>query len=220
MMREESSRRLLAAAVLAVAGGTAMAVLHYPGGYDWTYTVISRLASRTHNPTGGAWVSGGLLAGMLLLWPVVERSFRGGASALPLAALRLGLGGGVLLGVEGLFVLDYSGVVRKGHELIALLTFTGLYAGVLGGYVQRMRCGAQGGWPALLVVLPLVAIGATQLVLYFDQRELGWVSASWRELGVPFWISFAFWQWAAVGLLGAGLAHLLSRPAAARAGGS
>jgi hypothetical protein len=219
-MREETRRQLLAAAVLTVAGGTAMAVLHYPGGYDWTYTVISRLASRTHNPAGGAWVSGGLLAGMLLLWPVVGWSFRGKGFALPRAALRVGLGGGVLLGAEGLFVLDYSGVARKGHELVALLTFTGLYAGVLGGYVQRMRCGVRRVWPALLVVLPLVAIGATQLVLYFDQRELGWVSTSWRELGVPFWISFAFWQWAAVALLGAGLAHLLARPAAAPAAGS
>ena len=69
----------LATAVWAI--GIERAAARYPGSYDWTYTVISALASRKHNPEGAAWFAGwlftigylhlnfwyGLLG--LLVWP-------------------------------------------------------------------------------------------------------------------------------------------------------
>jgi hypothetical protein len=75
--------------------------------------------------------------------------------------------------------------------------------------LQRARHAAVAPWAALLVILPIIAVGLSQFLLYVGQRELGWVNTGWRELGVPLWLSFAFWQWLAVALLGAGLGHLV-----------
>ncbi len=46
------------------------------------------------------------------------------------------------------------------------------------------------------------------LWLYLTQRELGWVDASWREKGIPIWLSFAFWQWWMIASLWVGLGML------------
>jgi hypothetical protein len=211
------------AAVYAVTTGVAVAMARYPGGFDWMYTVISRLASRNHNPDGGAWLSGGLLVGMLLLWPAASGLREpGGPPGLrtAVAALRVGLIGGVLLAIEGLFAIDLSRIARKGHEILALVTLLALYGGILGLYVHRIRRDRRAPLTALLVVGPLIAIGLSQMALYFDQRDLGWVNTGWRELGVPLWYSFAFWQWLAVAVLGIGLGHLIATSADVRREGA
>jgi hypothetical protein len=202
-------------AVLAILVGVAVAVTRFPGGYDWAYTVISTLGSHSHNPAGARWLAGSLLAAAILLWPVTHRLSRaftaaGRRPAVSTAALRVGLAGAALLALEGLLVLDLSRVTRKGHEIVALLTFMGAYVGVLGLYAHRVRHTGAALWPALLVILPLCAVGISQLFLYFDQRELGWVHTGWREMGVSVWLSFAFWQWLAVACLGIGLAGLVA----------
>jgi hypothetical protein len=215
------------AAALAVVVGVAVAGSRFPGGFDWAYTVVSRLGSVKHNPEGARWLTGSLLVAAALLWPVVSYlartaptdagppSRRGPAAAI--AALRVGVAGAVLLGLEGLLALDLSVLHRKGHEILALVTFLGFYAGVLGLHVERVRAGVGRLWGAGLVVAPLCAVGLSQLALYAGQRELGWVNTGWRELGVPVWLSFALWQWLAVAFLGLGLGLLLlagRRPAA------
>jgi hypothetical protein len=218
-----------AAAVLAIMLGTGVAIAQFPGGFDWAYTVISKLASRKHNPAGGFWLSGALLAAVIVLWPVAGHAAHSGGAGphrwrrLASAALHAGLLGAGLLALEGLLGLDFSSVIRKGHEVLALLTLLGMYAGVLGLYWHRIRQDASFLWPALLVLLPIVAVGASQLTLYVHQRDLGWVNSDWRAMGVPLWLSFAFWQWLAVILLGTGLGHLLltsdaAPPAMRRAG--
>lgn len=201
-------------AILAVVLGVVASARSFPGGFDWVYTVVSRLASPRRNPAGGMWVSGGLLSAVVLLWPVVDyldrTAARGSTRArVSISALRLGLLGGAVLAIEGLLALELSGFHRKAHEAVALLTFLGFYLGVLGLQVHRVRHFASSVWPALVVVLPLCAVGASQVALYFDQRALGWVDTSWREIGVPFWLSFAFWQWLAVAFLGVGIGLLL-----------
>jgi hypothetical protein len=203
-----------AAAAFIVVAGVVCAAVRFPGGFDWAYTVISRLGSNRHNPDGAIWLSASLLAAVVLLWPVaahLDRTTAGGRgrALVSITALRAGLIGGALLAVEGLLSLDLSRMGRKAHELLALLTFVGLYWGVLGLHLHRIRSGASSLWPALLVVVPLCAVGASQLALYFDQRELGWVNTGWRELGVPLWLSFAFWQWLAAAFLGSGLGYLV-----------
>jgi hypothetical protein len=199
-----------------VIAGVGIAAASYPGGYDWAYTVISRLASRRHNPAGGVWLSGLLLAGMALLWPAVRRlGSRDGVGAgrgWALLALRLGVVAGVLLGLEGLFAVDLARVGRKAHEALAIVALLGFYTGVLGLSAQRIRHAPGFPWPMVLVIVPILAIGASQLALYFDQRELGWVNTGWRELGVPLWLSFAFWQWLAVAFLGIALGWLCATP--------
>ena len=202
---------LYGAAALTLILGVAAAAVQFPGGFDWVYTVISRLGSRTHNPSGALWLLGSLLAAVALLWPVTNALSAAHAHPrVAITALRIGLIGGALLAVEGLFMLDLSVITRKGHEIVALATFLGLYTGVLGLYLHRIRHSASSLLPALLVILPLCAVGVSQLALYFDQRDLGWVDTAWREMGVPFWLSFAFWQWMAVAFLGVGLGYLVT----------
>lgn len=202
------------AATLVLAVGVVVAFSRYPGGYDWVYTVVSRLASPTRNPDGGHWVTGSLLLAVLLFWPATYHLARahtagGRRPRLPITALRVGLAGAALLAVEGLLGLDFSRPFRKGHEALAIVTFLGFYGGVLGLFFHRARYGTGSVMGGLVVILPLVAVGLSQTALYFDQRDLGWVNTEWRELGVPFWLSFAFWQWLAVLFLGLGLGYLV-----------
>lgn len=203
-------------AALAVILGVAAAARNYPGGFDWAYTVISRLASERRNPDGALWLSGGFLAGMVLLVPVTAYLARvgsesGSAGLRSVLLLRLGVAAGIVLGLEGLLRLDLSVIHRKGHEAVALIAFLGFYGGVLGLHLHRVRRQGESVWPALLVLAPLVAVGLSQVALYFDQRDLGWVDTDWREIGVPVWLSFAFWQWLAVAFLSLGLGHLVLR---------
>lgn len=206
---------LYGAAVMAVAIGVIMAASRFPGGYDWAYTVISRLASNRQNPEGGRWLAASLLVAVVLLWPVANhfawRFSQGGAMPrLAVGVLRVGLVGGALLAFEGLLNLQLSRQLEKAHEALALATFLGFYGGVLGLYAHRVREALSFVAPALLVILPLCAVGITQLMLYIGQRDLGWVDTNWREFGVPLWLSFAFWQWLAVVFLALGIGYLIA----------
>ena len=197
--------------VLAVATfwvGVEMAARHFPSQpYDWMYRVVSELASRKHNPEGGRWFSTALGLSMLALWPVVSQLRDTiGERRWPILALRAGILFGVAVGVERLTFVRFSSLVHNGHEALAVGTFAGLYTGMLGLYWQRVRLGRTG---ALVVAAPLAAIFITQIAIYFDQRDLGWVDHRWREMGVSPWLSFAFWQWLAVAFLWFGLGHLL-----------
>lgn len=190
-----------------------MGARHYPGGFDWPYTVVSALASQKHNPTGSIWFASGLILSMVLLWPYVSSLRKGLFPSLPAAiftisTLRFGMVCGALVGAERLLIHDLSDWVYKAHEILALLAFLGLYFGVLGLLVQVMLRQRIYALPVFLIMSPLLAIGVTQFWLYLDQRDLGWVDTSWRELGIPFWLSFAFWQWLAIGFLGVGLGLL------------
>ncbi len=190
--------------------GVAMAAHQFPDApFDWMYRVVSELASRKHNPPGGHWFSIALGLSMIGLWPVA--SYLAGAAderRWPIFALRAGILFGVAVGLERLTFVRFSSIVDNGHEALAVCAFAGLYVGMLGLYVQRIRRGWTG---ALLVAAPLAAIFVAQAVIYFDQRDLGWVDQSWREMGVSPLLSFAFWQWLAVAFLWVGLGHLLWR---------
>jgi len=193
-----------AAATLGLLAGLAIAIARYPGGYDWLYATLSRLASARRNPEGGLWACGALLLAGLLLWPVarfLERRRPGPNQSPGTAAwlLRIGLVAVAALGLEGLAGLRDSERLGKTHEAIALVAFIGLYAGLLGNLLRGVKSDQTLLAPALLAAIPLCAAGIVQLVLYFDQRDLGWVDVDWREMGVPFWLSFAFWQWVAAG---------------------
>lgn len=199
--------------LLVMCFGSIMAAQYYPGGFDWFYTVASALASQKHNPTGSVWFAGSLSLSMLLLWLYVSSIKTGLSAILPSAgfaitAIRIGLICGFLLGAERLLIHDLSHWIYKAHESLALFTLLGLYVGILGLLLQFMHHKKSNIFPVLLIVSPLVAIGITELWLYFDQHDLGWVDTNWRDKGIPIWLSFAFWQWLAIGLLWTGLGLL------------
>lgn len=199
--------------LLVMCFGTIMATVYYPGGFDWVYTVVSALASMKHNPVGSFWLAGALSLSMVLLWPYVSALKSRLSSSIPatsfaFGALRTGLVCGALLGAEKLLIHDLSNWVYKAHEILALLTFAGLYIGILSLLVQAMLHRKIYLVHVTLVAGPLIAVGITQFWLYVDQRDLGWVDVSWREMGIPFWLSFAFWQWLAILFLWLGLGLL------------
>ena len=202
------------ASFLLLSSGSVLAARHYPGGYDWVYTVASALASHKHNPTGSFWFASALVLAMALLWPYVSAFKQAQHATFPaaekfaIAALRTGLICGALLGLERLLIHNLSDWVYKAHELLGLLTFLGLYFGILALLVLTMHRQRIYAFPVLMIASPLLAIGVTQFWLYLDQRDLGWVDTSWREMGIPFWLSLAFWQWVAIGFLWLGLGLL------------
>jgi len=208
------SRRWYLAALLVMAAGIAAAAWQYPGGYDWVYTVATALASRKKNPAGHLWASAGLFLSMMLLWPSISalrrqlwpesnRAMRLGISALRFAVICF-----ALVGAEGFLLHEFVRRIRKGHEILALAGFLSAYSGVLLLLVLLTVRRRIFLFPVLLVATPLLAVGATQLWLYLEQRHLGWVNPNWREMGIPFWLSFAYWQWLAIALLWAGLGLL------------
>ncbi len=199
-----------ALATAVVGAGVVLAAREYPGGYDWPYTVMSALASSKHNPAGGAWFAVGLMLAMALLWPGARYlKVRSTDTGWSHTALRVGLIAGALVGAERLFVFHLSSLLPKAHEVLALVCFVALYTALLGLTLQRARRHRHHRWAAVVVVLPLVAIGVSQAVIYLGQRDLGWVDRHWRELGVPVTMSLAFWQWLAAAALWAGLGHLI-----------
>jgi len=197
------------------AAGVAAAARDYPGGFDWPYMVASTLASPTDNPAGGMWFAGAWTVSMAMLWwcasllkrrlpPWVSRFARWAYDAL-----QFGLICFALVGLDMLLGRVVSRHIHKGHEIFALVAFFGTYLGVLGSLAGVLRDRRFHVLPVLVVAIPLIGVGITQAWLYFEQRNLGWVDESWRAQGVPVWLSFAFWQWLAIGFLLAGVGLLV-----------
>lgn len=197
------------AALLTMFVGLLLAARHFPGGFDWAYTVVSALMSQKHNPVGSYWFAASLSLAMLLLWPYVSFLKRDLPDASRLIKfIRVGLLFGMLLGAERLFIHDLSHLLYKSHELIALLTFIGLYFGILGLLIKLSVQQPRLRLSMLLVAIPLIVVSVRLFWLYLLQRETGWVDASWREKGIPVWASFAYWQWWMIGFLWLGMGML------------
>lgn len=191
-----------------------LASSRFPGGFDWVYTVASALASQKHNPQGSFWFAGAMTLAMSLLWLYVsalkqrQDSTPSELVTFAIRALRTGLLSGALLGLERLLIRDLSAQFYKAHEILGLFTFFGLYFGIISFLVHAMLRQKVHAFTLMLIVSPLLAIGVTQFWLYLDQRDLGWVDTGWRAMGIPAWLSFAFWQWLAIGFLWLGLGLL------------
>jgi hypothetical protein len=173
-----------------------MAALRYPSEYDWRYMTVSRLLGADHDPAGYLWARAGIalcgLFGFAWAMRLAQRTLQVGyffmacAAVLPESLLR----------------------VPKGHEMLAILAFVGIWCGIVcvmfQSFVQallrRMRSatGRARLVAAALVgaaMLPIVLAGAAQAYVYIEVPDLPWVSLAWRARGVPVYISFAFWEW-------------------------
>jgi len=203
------------AAVTVFGGGVVIGAWGYPGHYDWAYTVTSTLASPKKNPAGGEWFASAWTLSMILLLGGVAAMRRGrnldlhGTGRWWLTTLQFGLICFAFTGFDMMLGRSLTDLVHKGHELLALVAFLATYLGVVGLLADVLREKRRHALPVLLLGTPLVAIGITQFWVYLKQLDLGWVDPSWRAKGIPIWLSFAFWEWLAIGFLFAGIGLLV-----------
>ncbi len=196
-----------------VASCFVVSVGRYPGGYDWRYEVVCRPGYEWVNPAGSVWWSaalGGICAAALPCCAYFHARLRVAAphlSDVARGALMTGLCAGLVVALDGVGFPRLNTFGPKLHEVIATLTFGAIFVGVAGFWwamvvwLSRVRrwsafgCGIL----SLSVVVPFTGAMLSQAYLFFVPNDLGWVGADWAEKGVPLYLSFAFWEWVAVG---------------------
>ncbi len=207
--------------VFAFWGGMLMAARRYPSEYDWRYMTLSNLISPSDNPTGYLWGAAGIVLCSLcgLFWTaVLARRWRHECYGIRLNGIRA---------LQfGYFCLVCAAVlprrllrIQKGHEILAVLAFAGLLIGMVRLMFQaverillrqlRRFSGHARLYAAILAsvaVFPIVLAGLAQAYIHYVLPELPWVNLSWRDRGVPAYLSFAFWEWITCAVLSAYMA--------------
>jgi len=198
-------------AMIVLFGGIGLSWQFFPGGFDWRYQTLSDLVARAKNPEGFRYYCAALVLAPLLVFPLCRYLRNAFAPTTPRTAafsfhaLRTGLGMMVIVGVERLTLTTLSDVIHKGHEYLAIVAFFGLFLGVVGFWLALARSlTRRWNWtPLQLFVLAMISasplLGAiiSQAYLYVVPNDLGWVGPHWAALGVPLYLSFAFWEWLA-----------------------
>jgi hypothetical protein len=185
------------AALAVLCFAIACAAHFFPGPFDWRYQTVSSLLSQVSNPRGSYYFCIGLTLTFAMLLPLpgyyrarLERRAPR-LVAFSFHALRVGFLAALIIGLERLTIRNLADYSPKGHESLAIVAFFGHFFGLAGFWLALSR-------PAALVSLsPLLGIAASQAYLYFVPNELGWVGPHWADLGVPLYLSFAFWEWVA-----------------------
>jgi hypothetical protein len=211
------------AGVVAFWIGICMAARHYPSEYDWRYITISSLVYPDRNPTGHVWASAGIflcgLGGLCWVTAVASRYGPDAAGQRPPGIWALALGFAcmactALLTERPLLVPDL-------HEILAVSAFLGICTGLVRQTLHavarnsRLRPGVPtrgmrmfAGVLAAAALAPVVLAGLAQAYVGYARPELPWVNISWRALGVPAYLSFAFWEWVTCGVLSGYVAAL------------
>lgn len=203
-------------AVLFFAGGMILSGWFFPDSYDWRYQVMCSLGSRAKNPDGHIYWSIALLLTIFMGWPTCLYYWRRlshsapGVSLFSGVALGIGYLAGIVVAVETAILPEFGGMVYKAHEIVAVIAFSGIYLGVAGYWycltiwLLKEKCWsvwAVGGL-FFLSAAPMSGAMLSQAWLFFSPDRPGWVSREWISLGIPMWLSFAFWEWlAACGLV-------------------
>jgi hypothetical protein len=216
-------RALYAAApfgVLAFWGGLWLAGRRYPSEYDWRYMTISSLVYADRNPAGYRWAWGGLMLCALggLCWTMVLARDMGragagcvGAGRRPVAIWALGLG--YLCMVCCALSPAKLQSVPKAHEILALCAFFGVCVGIVQLTFRTVRHSARlrssrhtpgalrffAGLLAGIVLAPIALAAAAPAYVSWAFPDLPWVGLRWRALGMPVYLSFAFWEWMTCG---------------------
>lgn len=188
-----------------------MSAAHFDGGYDWRFQVMCKLGSAKANPDG--WMFWSLALSLTCIMAIPSAGYfraRLGGSAPGLSgfssgALWVGYIAGLIVGLEGLAFPALNGFFHKAHESCATVCFAAICLGALGFWMAAMRwLSAHGRWSArgcllisLLVAVPFAGAMLSQAYLFFVPNDLGWVGPEWVQLGIPVYMSFAFWEWMA-----------------------
>jgi hypothetical protein len=191
--------------------GLYAAARRYPSEYDWRYMTISSLLYPDRDPGGYAWAWCGIVLCALggLCWVAVlhSRSRSTGVWALGFGYLCMV---GCALWPGRLLRLP------RGHDVLALLAFVAICIGMvqltylavakgLRRYTaeREIRVRVVAGIIAGAALLPLVLVGMTQADVAHAFPNLPWVGLEWRARGVPVYLSFALWEWAACAVFSA-----------------
>lgn len=191
----------------------------FPGGYDWRYEVMCRLGYPSANPQGCRWWSAALAVTCVMGLPCCTyfRERLGKTAPKTAAAasgtLCAGLLAGLIVAADGVLVPKLNQIAPKLHEVVSTIAFAAIFFGVLGFWSATMRwLRTSHGWAfsgcaamTVLVVAPLAGAMISQAILFYVPNDLGWVDRDWAARGVPVYLSFAFWEWLAVGAVYAGL---------------
>lgn len=197
--------------VLAFWCGLWIAARRYPSEYDWRYITISRLGYADRNPGGYRWAWTGLLLCALggLCWSTVLvwdcRREKSGRTSIGICALALSYVCMVsCASLPGGFPL-----FPRGHDILAVSSFLGICIAIIQltlhlaeGSPRRRRTPPLPGSPRVYAALlagaalsPILMAAITQAYISRARPDLPWVSLEWRTLGVPVFLSFAFWEW-------------------------
>lgn len=221
------ARRVLPATapvgLLAFWGGMWMAARRYPSEFDWRYMTISSLVYPDRNPAGHQWASAGIflcgLCGLCCAALLARGRHVGAGGKRPVGVPALAVGGFCM--ALSAWLPERLLPVPKGHELLALTAFFSLSISIVqmtfqaaepslrrwtGGAACRVRAYASIVAGAALAPILLTAIAVAYVA--HARPELKWVSLSWRALGVPVYLSFAFWEWATCAIFSAYVAGL------------
>lgn len=185
----------------------------FPGGYDWRFDVMCRLGYPHANPDGSVYWAAALALTCIMGVPCCGYFHRRLARTAPklAAAARLLLGAGLslgmVIGLDGIFLPKLNEMAPKLHETVATAAFAAIFFGVLGFWSVMTRwLRAARHWSAaactllsLSVLVPMAGAMISQAYLFFAPGDLGWVGPDWAEKGVPVYLSFAFWEWLAIG---------------------
>lgn len=200
--------------------GVAIAATRYPSPFDWRYMTVSSLLAPDRNPAGYFWSTAGVVACGLcgFVWATLSaRSTRRlvhSERPTGLRAFQLGF----LATSLSAALPDALLPVPKIHEFFAVVAFAALTRALVGTFqtsVMRWleRSGRTGrvlGVAAVgAVIAPMFIAAAVQAYVFFVHPEWPWVNVSWRERGVPWLISFAFWEWITCAVLALYMAFLL-----------
>jgi hypothetical protein len=189
--------------------GVIASIYFLDGSFDWRYRTLSSLSSASTNPAGYAFCCLGLSVSFAMGLPLcgyIRARFEPHTPKtawFSFRSLKVGFLGAVAVGVERLFDQSISPHIHKMHEYISIVTFFGLLLGLAGFWLCLTRWLLQERqWPlwgvtvlSLISVGPIIGTGLSQAYLYFIPNNLGWVGPHWADLGVPLYLSFAFWEW-------------------------
>jgi hypothetical protein len=184
---------------------------HFPTQFDWRYQVVSSVISDVDNPNGNHFLCIGLGVVSAMLFPLGRYlALRLSISGPKLAAIashtfRMGVVTTGLVALERGLFHDLSRELHKAHEYLALIAFAGLFTSVTCFWYLALRSYfSSSKWPAFSQVgfffataAPLLGAALSQAYLYFVPNQLGWVGPHWATLGVPVYLSLAFWEWIA-----------------------
>lgn len=186
-----------------------MAAERYPSEYDWRYMTISSLLYPSRNPLGYRWAWAGIaLCGLGgLCWISVLWSGKSSSTAgRPAGLWALGIGY-VCMVACALLPTRFLHIPRS-HDALALSAFIALCIGTVQltyralerglGRRARSLSGRPRIYACLLAgaaVLPMLLVSIAQAYVAHALPQLPWVGLTWRDQGVPAYLSFAFWEW-------------------------